>query len=191
MHGWFIIPGVQTGERTFEDQAKAIEPAFAQAEGKTVLDLGCAEGLLSHEFARRGAKEVVGIDCNDSILAVARSLGADLPACSFIRTDLNKTVSRPPQHRFDIVLALAVVHKLHNMEIALRWVARSVAPGGVLIMRTSVRYDADRDVLRSKRDPKQSIFVTPILAEEGIVFDRIVPGENKFGEDAQYWRRTD
>lgn len=189
--GWFIIPGVQEGERTFEEQARALEPAFAQAQGKTVLDLGCAEGLLSHEFARRGAKEVVGFDCNEVILDVARSLGRGLPTCSFARVDLNKLiVKHRPTQKFDIVLALAVVHKLHDMEAGLRWVARSVARGGLLIMRTSARYDADRDILRNKRDHSKSIRITPLLAEEGVALESVVPGQNRFGEDAQYWRKV-
>lgn len=188
--GWFIIPGVQDGERTFEDQALALEPAFAQAQGKRVLDLGCAEGLLSHEFARRGAARVFGVDCNDAVLSVAQSLGRGLLNCSFARVDLNKLVGFPPAQQYDIVLALAVVHKLHDMALALSWVARSVAPGGLLIMRTSARYDADSDILRNKRNHSKSIRITPILKTHGIVLESVVKGSNKFGEDAQYWRKS-
>ena len=88
------------------------------------------------------------------------------------------------------VLALAVVHKLHDMEAGLRWVARSVRPGGLLIMRTSERYDSDVDILRNKRNRHKSIRVTPILKEEGIALEQVVPGGNRFGEDAQYWRKA-
>lgn len=188
--GWFIIPGVQDGERSFEDQARALEPAFAEAEGKTVLDVGCAEGLLSHEFARRGAKSVLGFDCNAQILEVASRLGRGLPTCTFFRADFNKLVEAIEEpDRFDLVLALAVVHKLRSPALGLRWVARSVKPGGLLVMRTSLRYDAESDLLRSKHDPNASVRITPALAEEGFSMEKVVAGENRFNEDAQYWRK--
>jgi predicted TPR repeat methyltransferase len=39
---------------------------------KTILDIGCGSGLYCIEAARRGAKKIVGIDCAEDMLKIAR-----------------------------------------------------------------------------------------------------------------------
>jgi 2-polyprenyl-3-methyl-5-hydroxy-6-metoxy-1,4-benzoquinol methylase len=43
------------------------------AEGKTVIDFGCGEGLEAIELARIGAKKVIGLDIREEVLQTARS----------------------------------------------------------------------------------------------------------------------
>lgn len=185
-HGWFVIPGVQTGDRTFEDQAAGLEPAFLEAAGKTVLDIGCAEGLISYEFARRGAI-VNGTDSVADHIVVAQRFVGELP-CSFRVEHLDHDVLKHdlwPKRRWDIVAALGVLHKLWHPKKGVQWVARACSD--LLLIRTSKRYTDDMIV--SKRDSAISVQVSPILMKEGFVLEKVVQGSRRFEEDVQYWRR--
>lgn len=107
--GWFSTPG-RPGDRTLDDQLKGLDWLFANCAGKTVLDIGCAEGLISIELARRGALAVHGIEIVPEHVAVANKLRGDLPV-TFEVGDAN---AWRPRRAYDIVIALALLHKLKN-----------------------------------------------------------------------------
>lgn len=51
---------------------KTLEPLLPDFRGKAVLDLGCGYGWHCIYAAEHGAKQVIGIDISDRMLAVAR-----------------------------------------------------------------------------------------------------------------------
>jgi len=110
--GWFKIPGVQDGDRTLEDQMKGLGWLFANVKNNTVLDVGCAEGLLSIELAARyGAKSVHGVEVVADHVVMANKLkGSKLPI-TFECADMNKW---RPKKKYDIVVALAILQKLKD-----------------------------------------------------------------------------
>ncbi len=79
--------------------------------GKSVLDIGCAEGLFSLESARRGASRVVGVDTRFGAL-----LSAKFRATGYRRFAIDFRVGAFPGLRlresFDYVLCLSVLHHL-------------------------------------------------------------------------------
>jgi 2-polyprenyl-3-methyl-5-hydroxy-6-metoxy-1,4-benzoquinol methylase len=80
--GWFRIPGEVDGPRTLKEQMLGLGPALAEANGKTVCDLGTAEGLIALEFAKAGAASIYGCDYNAEMVETARSLvDRDLNVC--------------------------------------------------------------------------------------------------------------
>lgn len=92
--------------------------------GKSVLDLGGAEGLIAGEFAKRGASAVV-VD-RDAPTRARRS------RVRFTRHDLNEPIEFG-QRRFDLVLALSVAQKLKDPAAFLRWAG---SLGRTLVVRT-------------------------------------------------------
>lgn len=183
-HGWLIIPGVQTGDRTLDEQMTGVREALPKCVGKTVLDIGCAEGLIGREFVRAGAARCHGIESVEDHLKVARSQCAGLPM-TFLRDGLQEFAERTPDpERFDIVLALGVLHKIHVPEIGLRFAARSTKD--LLLIRMHKRSDLGAGVIKAKHRPSQCSSVD-ILAEEGFTREKILPGP--YEETVWYWRR--
>ena len=99
----------------FRSLRKAIYERFAitfeQAEplaGKTVLDIGCGSGRYAVEFAKRGAKRIVGVDYAKGMLALARDYaraeGVE-DRCEFLEGDFTTAVM---DETFDVVIAIGV-----------------------------------------------------------------------------------
>jgi SAM-dependent methyltransferase len=109
MKGWFHLPG-RPGDRSFEEQLKGLDWLLANCNGKTVLDAGCAEGLIAIELAKRGAVAVHGIEMIEDRVVLANKLRGDLPV-TFEVGDMN--VWRP-RRQYDIVIGLAILHKLKD-----------------------------------------------------------------------------
>jgi SAM-dependent methyltransferase len=84
--------------------------------GGQILDAGCGQGRLAHLLDQRGWRGTyVGVDNSPALLSIARG-GASalaLPA-SFVEADITASgwTEQLPSHRFDAVLALAVLHHI-------------------------------------------------------------------------------
>jgi len=78
-----------------------------------VLDLGCNDGGFSLELARRGAREVIGIEGRDGNLVdgIARREAEGLTQVDFRIADV-RTLSRELHGEFDIVLCLGLLYHL-------------------------------------------------------------------------------
>jgi SAM-dependent methyltransferase len=179
------VPGIREhADRTLAEQMLGLDLALKEAGGKTVLDLGCAEGLIGREFARAGAIDVLGIDSLDTHLDVARQACADCPQMRFLRANLNHYI--PAQEKielFAIVLALGIMHKLNDPDAGLRFAARSCVD---LLLYRPPAYAAD-GIVKSKRFTKYCHAPT-VLREEGLHEERRIDGAR--GEHVEYWRRT-
>lgn len=119
MLGWFRYKG-HPGDRTLEEQMTGLDSLIAEVPGKTVLDIGCAEGLISLALADAGAARVHGIDVIPRNIRDAKLLRGDRPV-TFDISDANEYVPEP----HDIVLLLAVLHKLRHPASACRRLANA------------------------------------------------------------------
>lgn len=138
--GWFTIPGIQEGERTLAEGIVGLELIGHNLHGQTVLDLGCAEGLIGHWCLERGAKTVEGLDGSVSIVRTGQGLAKKLgeKRLSVSWWNLNSDTSFPLMlDQYDVVLALSIIHKLKDPErfldlckrLARRWlVIRAPVP---------------------------------------------------------------
>jgi SAM-dependent methyltransferase len=157
--GWFRIAGVQDGPRTLEEQLTGLELVReACAERVSVLDLGCAEGLIAADMIACGAYWVDALDCNVELLKVAKQLHApmiDAMSLQLHQVDLNHLEAyyeRGCLHRasYDVVLMLSIVHKLTHpiefLEYALSFASDWLAvrlPSPVINHRKSESKDYD------------------------------------------------
>lgn len=116
---WFSAPG-KPGDRTLDQQLMGLDRLFAEVAGKTVLDVGCAEGLISIECAKRGASAVTGFEIREDAVATARraaqAAGISRESIRFVPADANRDY--PTGRAYDIVLMLAVLHKLKDPSAA-------------------------------------------------------------------------
>jgi hypothetical protein len=130
MRGWFKIPNLQKGKVDLGRQASGLDVVRKSCAGATVLDLGCAEGLISIEMAKAGARLIHGVELIRDRLLVAESMFQeqypDLER-NFIEWDLTRfndlfldiTPGTAPEKpslltRYDVVLCLAIAQKLSN-----------------------------------------------------------------------------
>ena len=76
--------------------------------GRTFLDVGCGTGRFAVEYAKRGAKRVVGIDIAQNMLDVcqqrAQAEGVSTQ-CEFALGDL---LAHQPREKFDIVIGIGL-----------------------------------------------------------------------------------
>lgn len=93
------------------------EITFAQAgdlTGKTVLDVGCGSGVYAADFARRGARRVVGVDLSAGMLALAERAAAErgvAARCEFRRGDFATLTF---DESFDVSVAMGVFDYLSD-----------------------------------------------------------------------------
>lgn len=117
-HAWFTIDGIQAGKYTVKDRLFALDRIKPHARGASVLDIGCAEGLLSKWLIDIcGAKSVTGLEKHAPYAEMARHIMRGYDAAyhvvdlDFFETWLEyKPGELAPN--YDIVLALRVIQKL-------------------------------------------------------------------------------
>lgn len=98
--------------------------------GAAVLDLGCGTGRTSRLVAEAfPACRVLGVDVVADVVAAARREHADVAGVEFALGDATGR-----HGRFDVVLAVDVVHDLPEPAAALRAVHDSLAEDGILVM---------------------------------------------------------
>jgi len=168
------------GTVTLEEQLRGLSFALAEAKGKTVLDAGCAEGWIGREFLKAGAVRVDAFDHSDLMVAAARSALGEGG-----RVELHN-VSKPfpdwMAARYDIVLALAIIHKGRNVaEIARRF---AEVTANLLVVRLPRNSKGE---FGSKHWPDDRVDLEVDLPKYGLRLERMEKGPKN--EWVQYWRR--
>lgn len=184
-NGWFSIPGVQQGPRSVDEQMMGLGPALIETQGKTVFDLGCAEGSIALEFARAGALNVFGCDYNAAFIATAnRELKRVGPAAvKFKQADIVDMLASHQRPQYDIVLALAILHKLPDPAAGAIFCAHSAR--SLIVVRLP---RGSTGTIRGKHARHMECNLTQTFANCGFVRERKEAGPR--GEWVHYYRRT-
>ena len=87
---------------------------------KTILDVGCGSGVYAVDFARRGARRVVGVDFSDKMLELASQEAEQhgvADRCEFIRADF---LGLDLKETFDVSIAMGVFDYIPDQVTLLR-----------------------------------------------------------------------
>lgn len=127
---------------------EAVLSLVGACDGLDVLDVGCGEGYMARELARRGARHVHGIDKSAALIAAAQS--AEVPATSFSEGDAADLPFAPAS--LDLVLANHVLNDLQDIRVPIAEVARVLRPGGrfiaLMLHPCFYGYRAERTAIR-------------------------------------------
>lgn len=177
--GWFAIPGVQDGDRTIAEQLTGLDRMLCLVEGKRVLDLGCAEGAIANACLDHGAVSVTAVDNNRSFAERAEK--------SFRLTvevaDLNHWPAENVDRTTDVLLLLAILHKLADPVFSLRTWAGLAREW--IVIRLPI---GSSGTFSSKHFEHRVCDTRAVLTSVGFSLDKDVQGPR--GERVHYWRRV-
>lgn len=102
-------------------------------KGQQLLDLGCAEGTLTAEFIRHGARHVIGVDIDEKSVECARKAFPNLPAEFVVSQPTELPV---PDASIDTIVSFDVFEHVSRPASLLRECLRVLKPGGQMLIGT-------------------------------------------------------
>ena len=107
------------------------------ANGKDILEIGCAEGTNAILLAMLGAKTVVGVDISPVAVAAAeeRARKHGLTNCEFVTAPFETYLNEDAGKQFDVICGWAILHHLlPELEQILQGLQARLRPGGMLLL---------------------------------------------------------
>jgi SAM-dependent methyltransferase len=137
------VSRVYAAARTLPSQAWAVWRAaiggivpHANGPIRTIIDAGCGTGRFSATLAELFEARVVGLDPSEKMLAQARAGVVD-PRCTFQSGSLEALPVEAGAA--DLVFLSMVYHHVRDWPAAHRELQRVLRPGGMILIRTSLR----------------------------------------------------
>ncbi|WP_029038313.1 bifunctional demethylmenaquinone methyltransferase/2-methoxy-6-polyprenyl-1,4-benzoquinol methylase UbiE [Salinimicrobium xinjiangense] len=119
---------------------KKVINMVAATNPESVLDIATGTGDLAISLAKTGAKEIIGLDLSEGMLAVGRKKIAQENLSKKIEMIQGDSESLPfEDDRFDAITVAFGVRNFENLEKGLSEIFRVLKPGGIfVILETSV-----------------------------------------------------
>ena len=177
---WDHIRALHAPDERVEQAALALLKDF---KPRAVLDLGTGTGRMLELFAQ-DAERAIGVDQSPAMLALAREriAQAGLTQAQLRQGD----IYAPPVERdaFDLVIVHQVLHFLDEPARALHEAARTLRPGGRLLIVDFAAHGEDslRDEFAHRRLGFADEEIERDLVAAGLVFERRVAVAPKAGE---------
>lgn len=127
------------------------------AGDEQVLDVGCGDGKITAQIARRVPRgSVVGIDPSRDMVAFATRCFTP-SAASNLRFEIGAAASLPRGQSFDLVVSFNALHWAPDQAEALRAIALALRPGGRAVLRLVPRgaRTSLEDVIEEVRDERE------------------------------------
>lgn len=119
---------------------KRVIKMVAATNPESVLDIATGTGDLAISLAKTGAKEIIGLDLSEGMLAVGRKKIAQQNLSKKIEMIQGDSEALPfEDDRFDAITVAFGVRNFENLEKGLSEILRVLKPGGIfVILETSV-----------------------------------------------------
>jgi trans-aconitate methyltransferase len=131
--------------------ALSLIDSLGLAGSETVLDIGCGDGKVTAEIARRVPRgAVVGVDSSAEMIALA---GSQFPParCPNLSFQVADALSLPFEERFDIAFSNAALHWVKDQRAVLRTAAASLKHGGRVLFQMGGRGNAEEIIAIASR----------------------------------------
>ena len=156
------------GRNTVKTQAVQdgrIRHTLRMIEGKNVLDVGCASGVISRLIAER-CSDVHAIDVIEESIKIAKEFNNVEGKTRYEVRDLLKNPF--PENSFDCVTFLETIEHVENPAIYLREFYRILKPGGFLVLSTPNATSLKNILyaLSHRRRSKRNILAKEIASEQ-------------------------
>lgn len=131
--------------------------------GKSVLELGCAAGVLTDQLLQQGA-DVLAVDIEPHMIELARQrLGT---RARFETVDIEHPGTIAPRHSIDVVIASLVLHYVKDWSPLLEELHRCLVPGGVLVF--SLHHPITGWLLSDRTDYHRTELVSEVWDWDGV-----------------------
>lgn len=95
--------------------------------GKTILDLGCGDGIFGLELLNAGCRQYIGLESSGQMVDVANTIHANASG-----TIVHDTIERwaYPEAQFDLVISRLALHYIADLASTFANVYKSLRPNG-------------------------------------------------------------
>jgi len=181
------MPGWRNGDRTLDQQITGLESmrrGLYQPEGpttgKSILELGAAEGLMSKWFVDVcGAASVHGVEIIEGHVELGRKWCKKRP----VKLTVANCDTWRPKQAYDVVVALALLHKLQDPLACLAAVAEAAKEMVVVRLPSA----CEPWVITDARTDFKPWDVDRCLRQNG--FELVNSTMGPFNEPTGFWRR--
>ncbi|TIT65760.1 MAG: class I SAM-dependent methyltransferase [Mesorhizobium sp.] len=111
----------------------ALRAMLPDVTGLRIVDLGCGFGWFCRWAHGQGARDVLGLDLSEKMLARARAAGPDT-GITYERADLDQLSL--PRASFDLAYSSLALHYVADVERLFGTVHQALSPGGHFVFST-------------------------------------------------------